>query len=128
LGDTGGRERFVFSQVSSKVPFSATRYRRKTFRQRLTAPVFALALVGYFGFHALNGELGLVGKARIEHRYAELEKELTHLTAEREELQRRVMLLRPESLDPDMIDERARESLNLVQPQELAILRPRPRN
>jgi cell division protein FtsB len=38
------------------------------------------------------------------------------------------MLLRPESLDPDMIDERARESLNLVQPQELAILRPRPRN
>lgn len=44
--------------------------------------------------------------------------------AERQELERRVALLRPESLDPDMIDERARASLNVVQPQELAILRP----
>jgi|TARA_Y100001933_G_scaffold235822_1_gene257286 cell division protein FtsB len=106
------------------VPFSATRYRKKTLRQRLAAPVIAFALIGYFGFHALNGELGLVGKARIEHRYAELEKELSQLTAERRELERRVALLRPESLDPDMIDERARASLNVVQPQELAILRP----
>ena len=104
--------------------FSSTRYRKKTLRQRLAAPVIAFALIGYFGFHALNGELGLVGKARIEHRYAELEKELSQLMAKRRELERRVALLRPESLDPDMIDERARASLNVVQPQELAILRP----
>ena len=69
------------------MPFSATRYRKKTLRQRLAAPVIAFALIGYFGFHALNGELGLVGKARIEHRYAELEKELSQLTAERRELE-----------------------------------------
>jgi cell division protein FtsB len=106
------------------VPFSATRYRKKTLRQRLVVPVIAIALICYFAFHALNGELGLVGKARIEHRYAELEKELAKLMAERQELERRVALLRPESLDPDMIDERARASLNVVQPQELAILRP----
>lgn len=106
------------------MPFNSTRYRRHTIRQRLAAPAIAIGLVAYFGFHALNGELGLVGKARIEHRYAALEKELTTLRAEREELLRRVVLLRPESLDPDMIDERARLGLNLVHPQELAILRP----
>lgn len=106
------------------MPFNATRHRKKTFRQRLTVPVLALALFGYFGFHALNGELGLVGKARIEKRYAELERELNGLVAEREHLERRVSLLRPESLDPDMIDERARASLNVALPGELVILRP----
>lgn len=104
--------------------FNSTRHRRRTLRQRFTVPAIAVGLVAYFAFHALNGELGLVGKAKIEHRYAELEKELAVVRAEREELLRRVMLLRPESLDPDMVDERARASLNLVHPQELAILRP----
>ena len=123
MADSDPVELFVSSRVAS-VPFNSTRYRRRTLRQRLTVPAIAVGLVAYFAFHALNGELGLVGKARIEHRYAELEKELAVVRGEREELLRRVMLLRPESLDPDMIDERARASLNLVHPQELAILRP----
>jgi len=123
MADDRPIELSVSSRVAS-VPFNSTRYRRRTIRQRLTAPAIAIGLVAYFGFHALNGELGLVGKARIEHRYAALEKELAELQAQREELLRRVVLLRPESLDPDMIDERARLSLNLVHPQELAILRP----
>ncbi|GGE79585.1 cell division protein [Stappia taiwanensis] len=106
------------------VSFKTTRYRRKTLWQRLIAPFVAVALLGYFGFHALNGELGLVGKARLEHRFAALETELAELRSQREELESRVALMRPESLDPDMIDERARASLNLVHPDELAILRP----
>ena len=123
MADSDPVELFVSSRVAS-VPFNSTRHRRRTLRQRLTVPAIAVGLVAYFAFHALNGELGLVGKARIEPRYAELEKELAVVRGEREDLLRRVMLLRPESLDPDMIDERARASLNLVHSQELAILRP----
>nr|WP_256372715.1 septum formation initiator family protein [Roseibium sp. RKSG952] len=78
----------------------------------------------YFGFHALNGELGLVGRARIEHQVRELEVRLKAVTSERQELVARVSLLRPESLDPDMVDERARLNLNLVHQDELVILRP----
>ena len=106
MADSDPVELFVSSRVAS-VPFNSTRHRRRTLRQRLTVPAIAVGLVAYFAFHALNGELGLVGKARIEHRYAELEKELAVVRGEREDLLRRVMLLRPESLDPDMIDERA---------------------
>lgn len=72
----------------------------------------------------MNGELGVVGRAMIERQVSELEAELSVLSAQRRELQARVSLLRPESLDPDMLDERARLNLNLVHSDELVVLRP----
>ncbi|MTI45743.1 septum formation initiator family protein [Roseibium hamelinense] len=87
-------------------------------------PFAACGALVYFGFHALNGELGLVGRARIEREVTELQAKLDVLTRQREELVARVSLLRPESLDPDMVDERARLNLNLMHADELVILRP----
>ena len=72
----------------------------------------------------MSGELGMVGRAMIERQVSELETELGQLVAERQELVGRVSLLRPESLDPDMLDERARLNLNLVHSNELVVLRP----
>jgi cell division protein FtsB len=106
------------------VPRAATRQRKQSFLRRLITPVLAIAALGYFGFHAMNGELGVVGRAMIERQVAELEGELQLLVAERRELAARVSLLRPESLDPDMLDERARLYLNLVHPDELVVLKP----
>jgi len=103
---------------------ATTRQRKKSFLRRLLIPTAALGCLSYFGFHALNGELGLVGRARIEHEVADLERRLEVLVAERNELLARVSLLRPENLDPDMVDERARLNLNLVHADEVAILRP----
>lgn len=109
------------------MPVTTTRQRKKSFLRRLIIPSVATAVLAYFGFHALNGEFGLVGRARIEREVEELQAQLDKLVAERQELTARVSLLRPESLDPDMIDERARLNLNLTQANELTILRPRAR-
>ena len=106
------------------MPRAATRQRKQSFLRRLITPVLAIAALGYFGFHAMNGELGVVGRAMIERQVAELEGELQLLVAERQELAARVSLLRPERLDPDMLDERARLYLNLVHPDELVVLKP----
>ncbi|MFN3130633.1 FtsB family cell division protein [Roseibium sp.] len=106
------------------MPRAATRQRKQSFLRRLITPALAIAALGYFGFHAMNGELGVVGRAMIERQVAELEGELQLLVAERQELAARVSLLRPESLDPDMLDERARLYLNLVHPDELVVLKP----
>lgn len=103
---------------------ATTRQRKQSFIRRLIIPVMALSVLAYFGFHALNGELGLVGRARIEHQFDDLEKQLDDLIAERRALVAKVSLLRPESLNPDMVDERARLNLNLVHANELVILRP----
>ncbi|WP_417683791.1 FtsB family cell division protein [Roseibium sp.] len=77
----------------------------------------------YFGFHALNGELGLVGRAAIERQVMDLETELQVLIDERQGLHARVTLLRSESLNPDMVDERARLNLNLAHANDLTIMR-----
>ncbi|MDN3719386.1 septum formation initiator family protein [Roseibium salinum] len=90
----------------------------------MITPAIAIAALGYFGFHAMSGELGMVGRALIESQVSELEAELAQVSAERRELVSRVSLLRPESLDPDMLDERARLHLNLVHGDELVVLRP----
>jgi cell division protein FtsB len=46
---------------------------------------------------------------------------LAALDVERQTLGHRVGLLQPEHLDPDMLDERARATLNLVGPNEIVI-------
>ncbi|WP_417691705.1 FtsB family cell division protein [Roseibium sp.] len=102
---------------------ATTRQRKQSVFRRLIIPAAALSVLAYYGFHALNGELGLVGRARIERQEKLLQAELDGLVKERNSYIAKVTLLRPESLDPDMMDERARQSLNLVQGDELVILR-----
>ncbi|AXS40496.1 septum formation initiator family protein [Breoghania sp. L-A4] len=100
-----------------------TRQRKKSVVRRLFFPVLTIAILGYFSFHALNGEYGLIARARLDTKTARLQAELDELKQARLKLERRVVLLRPSSLDPDMIDERARASLNLVHRDEITILR-----
>ncbi|SDR05834.1 septum formation initiator family protein [Pseudovibrio sp. Tun.PSC04-5.I4] len=102
---------------------ATTRQRKDSYLKNLVVPGFAIGALCYFAFHALNGELGLVGRPQIEHEILALELQLGELRSERMLLQRRVMLLDPESLDPDMVDERARASLNLAHVNEVAIMR-----
>ncbi|WP_082735882.1 FtsB family cell division protein [Polycladidibacter stylochi] len=100
-----------------------TRQRKRSSRiKTLSGPVLALIATFYFLFHALNGELGLFGRATIQERIRELEAQRDVLKQERIILQRRVLLLSPKSLDPDLVDERARASLNLVHPDDVAIM------
>jgi cell division protein FtsB len=47
--------------------------------------------------------------------------ELAALRAERDGMERHVALMRPESLDRDMIDERAREALNMADAKDIVI-------
>jgi cell division protein FtsB len=40
-------------------------------------------------------------------------------------LERRASLLRPDHLDPDMLEERARTILNFARPDEIVVIAPR---
>jgi cell division protein FtsB len=86
-------------------------------------PLIAVALTAYFGYHAFNGDHGLFAKLRLERQVETLRTELQLVRSERQALERRAVLLRPESLDPDMIEERVREMLNFVHPNDVMILR-----
>jgi cell division protein FtsB len=97
-------------------------------RKRLRAVLNALALytiaalvIGYFGVNAYSGNHGLRARQDLDQQIAELSDELATLKAERATWERRVVLLRPRSIDPDMLDERARVLLNYADPRELTL-------
>jgi cell division protein FtsB len=78
-------------------------------------------VLGYFAYHAVEGDYGLFALGKLQDRVASLEAELAAVRAERTRLERHVALMRPESLDRDMIDERAREALNVADAKDIVI-------
>jgi cell division protein FtsB len=86
----------------------------------------ASLLIGYFAVNAYTGNRGLRAQQDLDYEYAELSRQLTRLRAERGYWQHRVALLRSESIDPDMLDERARAILNYLDRREIMLIRPRP--
>ncbi|MGK2739838.1 FtsB family cell division protein [Tepidicaulis sp. LMO-SS28] len=86
-------------------------------------PVLGGLLALYFGYHAIMGGQGLQAYFENEQRIAGLQDQLDTRVATREQLDRHVALLRPESLDRDMLDERARAALGYARPDELTIFR-----
>jgi cell division protein FtsB len=97
---------------------------RKRLRSILTALglyVMAALLIGYFGVNAYNGNHGLRAKQDIDQQIAALTGELTSLQTERHAWERRIELLKPLSIDRDMLDERARELLDYAAPDELIL-------
>lgn len=88
-------------------------------------PMLALSAGGYFGYHLQNGDHGLKARANLERHKDVLEGELAGLREVKHRIERDVALLRPESLDPDMLDERARAILNLAHPDDLVLMKRR---
>lgn len=82
----------------------------------------AAALIAYFGFHAYHGERGIHAKQQFIVQIDDLSGQLATLRKEKAEVARRVSLLRAEAIDPDMLDERAREILNFVDPRDLVLI------
>ena len=99
----------------------ATRQRKQSKIKPLLLPVSCLFILSYFAYHAVEGDYGLFALGELQNRAAALDAELAAIRAERDEMERHVALLRPESLDRDMIDERAREALNMADAKDLVI-------
>lgn len=98
---------------------------KKRFAQ-IVLPVLGLGALAYLGYHLFEGERGLKASWSVEKRLAKAEAERKELAAERKRLESRVGLLREDTLDRDMLDERLRQMLNLVQPNDVVILFAKP--
>jgi cell division protein FtsB len=92
----------------------------------IIVPVLGLGALAYLGYHFFEGERGLRASWSVEQRLARAEAERKALAAERKRLEGRVGLLREESLDRDMLDERLRQMLNLVQANDIIIIYAKP--
>ena len=95
------------------------------FRNRaryVVGPVLGLCAIGYFAYHGVHGDRGLIAWWKVKQRVVAAKEALVLSENEREKLERRVRLLNPGSLDPDMLEERARVMLNYGYADELVIL------
>ncbi len=103
-----------------------TRRRRRTVINALKLYTVATLVIGYFGVNAYTGNRGLRARQDLDQHIAQLTSELDTLKAERVTWERRVSLLKPESIDADMLDERARVLLGYADPRELVLYLERP--
>ena len=94
---------------------------QKRLRQAI-APVLGACVFGYFAYHAVQGERGILAWLQISQQLAESKVALAELTVEREDIRRRVELLSPNGLDPDLLDERARVMLNVAEPDDRLVI------
>ena len=96
-----------------------SRSRLKSFLTGVALYTMAAALVGYFGVNAYTGKYGLNARQELDQEIISLTAELARLKRERAEGEQRVSLLRSESVDPDLLDERARFQLDYATPHDL---------
>jgi len=96
--------------------------RRRAVLTALALYSFAALFIGYFAVNAFTGNHGLRAQADLDQQLASMQSDLTQLKAERTLWERRVALLRPDRIDPDMLDERARALLGYADPRDLVLL------
>lgn len=87
----------------------------------LALPCLFLAVSGYFAWHAMHGERGLIAREQRLADIAAARAELARAEAERDAIERRVAGLRGDQLDRDQLDERARALLNMVGRDEIVV-------
>jgi len=90
----------------------------------ILGPFLGLALTGYFAYHLVEGDRGLLAWLRLAREIRAENANLQAVRAQREALDQKVSNLKPDHLDPDLLDERVRATLNLVGPGEAVIMQP----
>jgi len=88
----------------------------------VVGPVLGVCAVGYFAYHVVHGDRGLIAWWNIKQRVTAAKAILAETRGERETLEHRVQLMNPGSLDPDMLEERARLMLNYGYSNDIVIL------
>lgn len=94
---------------------------KRRFTQAL-APTLAIALMGYFIYHAIQGDRGLLAWIQLTQQLDTAQAELAELQAARKQLEDKVNGLRPESLNRDLLEEQVRQFLGYSHPDEMVVI------
>ncbi|WP_340109253.1 FtsB family cell division protein [Pikeienuella sp. HZG-20] len=87
----------------------------------ICACLFVVAAVLHFGHRGVQGGLGLRVGLAAEQEESRLAAELDALVVERQRLENLTRRLDTSYLDLDLLDERARDVLGFIRPEEIVI-------
>lgn len=99
----------------------STRYKKQSLVGRLFLPGLTVLVLTYFSFHAVNGRYGYRALQTQQEQIVELKSTRATLSEQRKEMHARINLLKLATIDPDLLDERARQLLGYVRSDELLI-------
>ncbi len=84
-------------------------------------PCLVVLVIIYFAFYTLFGQRGLYRMFELQDHLQVTQIEYHEILKQRADLERNVALLKPNNLDIDMLDQRAREVLGLAHPDDIVI-------
>lgn len=92
--------------------------------RQIVVPIFAAVISGYFAFHAVFGDRGVLAYADLSEQVRDAQIRLAEAQSQREALQSDVHLLQRGSLDLNLLEERVRAVLNYVDEDDMLIQNP----
>ena len=87
----------------------------------IVGPLLGALAIVYFGYHVIQGDRGLITWIQKSQQIEITSNELVLLEEKYAVLYHRTSMLRPESLDLDLLDERVRSVLNKVREDEIIL-------
>ncbi|MBY0292649.1 MAG: septum formation initiator family protein [Alphaproteobacteria bacterium] len=91
--------------------------------QKALAPSVGLAVMGYFIYHSIQGDRGILAWVQLQERLLYVESQLKDIIQERQFLEEKVRDLRPENINRDLLDQQVRLQLGYTHPDEVVILK-----
>lgn len=98
--------------------FAKPRADKTIFKIQSVLNIVVLLLICYFVFHSIYGSKGVISYFKLQAQLNNQHQKLSSLRAERLEIENGTKLLRDDSIDQDMLDEKIRTVLGLSQSNE----------
>ncbi len=89
--------------------------------RRAALPAICILLIGYFVSHAIGGPTGVIAWKAYKAERVTLEKQATQSAEAKAAVGRKVKMLDPHKVDPDLADELVRQNLNVVKSDEVIV-------
>ncbi len=116
----GGRSTRTTYKLEHELAFFLSELRARG--RYVIGPLVGILATAYFGFHAIQGDRGLLAWWRLRAEVAEARTRDTDVAERHRVLEHRVYLLGSHHLDPDLLEERARAMLGYGRANDIVIL------
>ena len=80
--------------------------------------LIGVSLCFYFSYHLVQGERSYLRLISLEKKIEKLSTEYASLKEKRTALEEKVIMLRPDSINKDLLEERVRHVLGFIHPDE----------
>jgi len=84
--------------------------------------IIAISLTIYFSYHLLAGPRGYLELKQLEYQVEQASANLIDLQQDRADIEKKVVMMRPGSIDRDLLEERVKHILGYTSKEEYILL------